>query len=222
MPDIQAFMEDSLCMEEGCKGLLVVLSGPSGVGKGTVCRRLIAENPNMALSISATTRQRRETEQDGKDYFFKSKEEFARMIQEGEFLEYMRVFGTDSYGTPRKFVMDKLDAGEDVILEIDVQGGLRVKEVCTEAVLVFMAPPSMDELKRRLIDRGTETEQSIAKRTEVAYTEMQCISYYDYVVINSTVEQAVRGIEAIVHAEKSRVARCEDLINLLLEGSDAL
>lgn len=209
-------------MEEGCKGLLIVLSGPSGVGKGTVCRKLIAENPGISLSISATTRARRETEEEGRDYFFKTKEEFSRMIQEDEFLEYMRVFGTDYYGTPRKYVMDKLEAGQDVILEIDVQGGLRVKDVCPEAVLVFMAPPSMDELRRRLIDRGTESEQSIERRTAVAYTEMQCISYYDYVVINNTVDDAVRGIEAILHAEKSRVSRCEDLINLLLEGCDTI
>lgn len=209
-------------MEDGRRGLLVVLSGPSGVGKGTVCRKLLAANPNMTLSISATTRPRRENEVDGREYFFIPKEEFSRMVREGEFLEYMRVFGTHSYGTPRQFVMEQLEKGRDVILEIDVQGGLRVKEVCPEAVLVFLAPPSMEELKRRLIDRGTETEQSIECRTEAAYTEMQCISYYDYVTINTTVEQAVEGIEAIVYAEKSRVVRSDDLINLLLGGCDTI
>ncbi len=207
-------------MRDGRQGLLVVLSGPSGVGKGTVCRKLLESNPSMTLSISVTTRPMREGEQEGRDYFFRSKEEFSRMVRDGEFLEYMRVFGTHSYGTPKKYVQEQLDAGRDVILEIDVQGGLRVKEVCPEAVLVFLAPPSMEELKRRLISRGTESEESIDRRTDVAYSEMQCITYYDYVVINCAVEQAVEGLEAIIHAEKSRVARSDDLISLLLEGCD--
>ena len=207
-------------MRDGRQGLLVVLSGPSGVGKGTVCRKLLESNPSMTLSISVTTRPMREGEQEGRDYFFRSKEEFSRMVRDGEFLEYMRVFGTHSYGTPKKYVQEQLAAGRDVILEIDVQGGLRVKEVCPEAVLVFLAPPSMEELKRRLISRGTESEESIDRRTDVAYSEMQCITYYDYVVINCAVEQAVEGLEAIIHAEKSRVARSDDLISLLLEGCD--
>ncbi len=207
-------------MRDGRQGLLVVLSGPSGVGKGTVCRKLLESNPNMTLSISVTTRSMREGEQEGRDYFFKSKEEFSRMVSDGEFLEYTRVFGTHSYGTPKKYVQEQLDLGHDVILEIDVQGGLRVKEVCPDAVLVFLAPPSMEELKRRLISRGTESEESIDRRTEVAYSEMQCITYYDYVVINCTVEQSAVGLEAIIHAEKSRVSRSDDLISFLLEGSD--
>ncbi len=207
-------------MRDGRQGLLVVLSGPSGVGKGTVCRKLLESNPNMTLSISVTTRSRREGEQEGRDYFFRSKEEFARMARDGEFLEYTRVFGTHCYGTPKKYVQEQLDLGHDVILEIDVQGGLRVKEVCPDAVLVFLAPPSMEELKRRLVSRGTENEESIDRRTDVAYSEMQCITYYDYIVINCTVEQSADGLEAIIHAEKSRVSRRDDLISLLLEGCD--
>lgn len=208
-------------MEER-RGLLVVLSGPSGVGKGTVCHKLIEGNPNMTVSVSVTTRPIRPGEAEGKDYFFRSRGEFARMASEGEFLEYTRVFDVHSYGTPRKYVMDQLEKGRDVILEIDVQGGLRVKEVCPDAVLVFLVPPSMEELKRRLVARGTETEESVERRTQVAYAEMQCITAYDYLVINSTVEEAVAGMEAVVHAEKSRVSRSVDLISLLLEGRDIL
>jgi len=209
-------------MMDGRQALLVVLSGPSGVGKGTVCRKLIESNPNMTVSVSVTTRPMRPGEVDGKDYFFRSREEFSRMVRDGEFLEYTRVFGTHCYGTPRKYVTERLSEGRDVILEIDVQGGLRVKEVCPEAVLVFLAPPSMEELKHRLVSRGTESEESIERRTEVAYTEMRCITAYDYVVINSTVDDAVVGMEAIVHAEKSRVARSVDLISLLLEGCETV
>lgn len=207
-------------MKDGRQGLLVVLSGPSGVGKGTVCRKLLESSPNMTLSISVTTRAMRPGEQEGKEYFYRSDEEFLRMVRGGEFLEYVRVFGTDSYGTPKKYVQEQLDAGRDVILEIDVKGGLRVKEVCPEAVLVFLAPPSMEELKHRLVSRGTESPEAVKRRTDVAYSEMQCISYYDYVVINCTVEDSVKGMEAIIHAEKSRVSRSNDLISLLLEGCD--
>ncbi|HPY37387.1 MAG TPA: guanylate kinase [Clostridia bacterium] len=207
-------------MDKNSKGLLIVISGPSGVGKGTVNRKLLKDNPQVVFSVSVTTRSKRENEVDGKEYFFRSEEEFSQMIKDGEFLEYMRVFGMFSYGTPRAFVNEQLNAGNDVILEIDVQGGLRVKEVCEDAVLIFLAPPSMEELKARLVERGTEDEHSIERRTEVAKDEMRCISYYDYVVVNSSIGQAVKGIEAIIHAEKSRVKRSSDLITLLLEGCD--
>ncbi|MDL2235480.1 guanylate kinase [Christensenellaceae bacterium OttesenSCG-928-L17] len=199
-------------------GLLIVLSGPSGVGKGTVCKRLLEANENITYSVSATTRPRRPGEVEGSHYFFMQENEFLQMARNKEFLEYTRVFGEYSYGTPRKYVMDQLQAGRDVILEIDVQGGLQVKETYPDAVLIFVAPPSMDELKRRLVDRGTEDPESIRLRTETAYGEMQCISFYDYVVINDAVENALVGIEAIVHAEKSRVTRREDIVSLLLEG----
>ena len=201
-------------------GLLIVLSGPSGVGKGTVCGGLIANNKNITYSVSVTTRERRHNEKEGEHYFFVSEKAFSQMARNGEFLEYTQVFGENSYGTPRKYVMDQLQAGRDVILEIDVQGGLQVRESFQEAVLIFVAPPSMEELKRRLVERGTETEEAIQRRTETAYREMQCISFYDYVVINDTLHNALQGIEAIIHAEKSRVTRRDDIVSLLLEGDE--
>ena len=201
-------------------GLLIVLSGPSGVGKGTVCTGLIANNANITYSVSATTRARRQNEKEGEHYFFVSDEKFSTMARNGDFLEFTQVFGENSYGTPRQYVMDQLKAGKDVILEIDVQGGLQVRESFKEAVLIFVAPPSMEELRRRLVERGTESEASIQRRTDTAYREMQCISFYDYVVINDTLSNALQGIEAIIHAEKSRVTRREDIVSLLLEGDE--
>lgn len=209
-------------MEEQRPGLLVVVSGPSGVGKGTVRNEILRANPNMVLSISATTRPMRVGEQEGRDYFFVSNETFEEMIVENAFLEYICGFDGRSYGTPRKYVQENLDARRDVLLEIDVQGGLKVKQMCPEAVLIFLAPPSMDELKRRLTERGTETPESIEQRTKIAYKEMECVSYYDYVVVNNTIEMAKEGIAAIIHAEKSRVVRSDDLISLLLERRDVL
>lgn len=207
-------------MQDFLPGLLVVISGPSGVGKGTICEELLKTNENLTYSVSATTRPRRKGEVDGQHYFFLTQDAFNAMVQTGAFLEYTRVFGEHSYGTPRQYALDKLNEGKDVILEIDVQGGLHVQEAYPDAVLIFIAPPSMDELKRRLIERGTETDEDIARRTQTAYEEMACISYYDYVVLNDTVESAMEGISAIIHAEKSRVKRRDDLITILLEGRD--
>ncbi|MDL2258227.1 guanylate kinase [Eubacteriales bacterium OttesenSCG-928-K08] len=208
-------------MQDKKPGLLIVLSGPSGVGKGTVCAGLLAQDDNATYSVSATTRKKRPNEVEGKSYFFVNEAQFSQMAHRGEFLEYTRVFSEYSYGTPKKYVFEQLEQGKDVILEIDVQGGLQVKEVYEGAVLIFVAPPSMDELKRRLVGRGTESEEAIVRRTQAAYQEMQCISLYDYVVINDTVESALEGITAIMHAEKSRVSRREDLVSLLLGGMDS-
>lgn len=203
-------------MESEKRGLLIVLSGPSGVGKGTICQELVGSTDSIAYSVSVTTREKRPGEVEGKDYFFVSDEEFVRMAREGEFLEYTRVFGKNSYGTPKKYVMEQLERGLDVILEIDVQGGLHVRQELPEAVLVFIAPPNMQELKKRLIDRGTENEEDICKRTETAYQEMLCISFYDYLVVNSTVQEAVNGVRSILCAEHARVSRNENLMNILL------
>lgn len=199
-------------------GLLIVISGPSGVGKGTVRNEVLCACPNTVLSVSATTRQMRKNEREGQDYFFVSQEKFSRMIEENAFLEYIQGFDGKSYGTPRAYVEQNIAAGRDVLLEIDVQGGLHIKQSFPDSVLVFLAPPSAQELKRRLIERGTETPESIERRTQIAQSEMECVSYYDYMVVNTTVEHAKDGILAIIYAEKSRVGRNADLISLLLEG----
>ena len=152
------------------EGLLLVVSGPAGVGKGTIDRVLLERNPNMRLSVSATTRAPRPGEIDGVHYFFISDEKFQQMVSKGEFLEYVHVFNMDYYGTPRSFVEEEIALGHDVLLEIDVQGAMRVRETYPDAVLVFIAPPSMGKLKSRLVGRGTETPEAIERRFETAFS----------------------------------------------------
>lgn len=195
------------------KGVLIVLSGPSGVGKGTVCKELLARNPQVKLSVSATTRAPRPGEVEGVSYFFKTREEFERMIAAGEFLEYMDVFGMNYYGTPRAYVEQQLAAGNDIVLEIDVKGAMNVKRLCPEAVLVFIAPPSMETLKKRLVGRGTETAEAVERRTQEAFAEMKLLPEYDYAVINDVLEDAVCSVETIIKAERLRVCRRADLTN---------
>jgi len=192
-------------------GLLIVISGPSGVGKGTVCKRLLSNNKNINLSVSATTRQARAGEIDKVSYYFISKEEFEKMVEKGEFLEYAYVHG-NYYGTPKKYVLDKVKNGQDVLLEIDIQGALKVKEIYPDGVFIFIMPPSMEELKKRIINRGTETEEAIAKRFEAAYKEIEYVFKYDYAVLNDEVENAVKKIEAIIDAERCKVSRQLDII----------
>ena len=200
------------------KGLLIVVSGPAGVGKGTVNAALMAKHPEIKLSVSATTRAPRPGEIEGVHYFFKTKEEFARMIEENAFLEYMHVFGMNYYGTPRAFVETERDKGHHVILEIDVQGAMKVKAACPDAVLVFIAPPSLKILKDRLVGRGTETQESIDVRTATALEELKMLPAYDYMVINDVVEEAVADMEAILSAELNRTARNTELITKLSGG----
>lgn len=199
-------------MNQTRRGLLLVVSGPAGVGKGTVDNSLLMRNSNIRMSVSATTRKPRPGEIDGIHYFFKSEEEFRRMIDEGAFLEYMHVFGTDYYGTPRSFVEEELAAGRNVILEIDVQGGMTVKAAYPDAVLIFVAPPSMSELKTRLIGRGTETPENIEKRFVTAFAEVECAKNYDYVVINDVLDVAVGRVESIISAERCRCSRNETFL----------
>jgi len=199
------------------KGLLIVLSGPSGAGKGTICKALMKKEKNLKLSISATTRQPRSGEIEGKNYFFKSEEEFEKMIENDSFLEWAKVYD-HYYGTPKDFVLKNLEEGNDVVLEIDIQGALKIKEKFPEGVFIFILPPSMEELKNRIKKRGTETEEEIIKRFKSAYEELNYVSRYNYVVINDSVEEAVEKIKAIIIAEKCRVDRNKDLYLEIKEG----
>ena len=191
------------------QGLLVVVSGPSGAGKGTVCKAYRERHPDTRLSVSATTRGPRPGEMEGINYFFKTRESFLKMIEDGDFLEHAEVYG-NYYGTPKKYVRDNLMEGHDIILEIDIQGALAVKDKFEEGVFVFIVPPSMEELKRRIVTRGTETKEDVLRRFQKSYEELNFIKRYNYVIINDTVENAVSKLEAIVTAEKCRVSRLND------------
>lgn len=186
------------------KGLLFVISGPSGVGKGTISRQLLKEVPSIKYSVSATTRAPREGEKDGVNYFFLSIDDFQRMIKEDAFLEYANVYG-NYYGTPREFVEKELKAGNHVLLEIDIQGALQVRKKAPDAVFVFIVPPSIEELQARIMGRGSETPESLRTRLRSAVQEMEFVSQYDYVVLNDEVSQAVCKIKCIITAEECRV-----------------
>lgn len=185
------------------QGVLVVISGPSGAGKGTVIKKLLEENENMCLSVSCTTRQPREGEVDGVHYYFKTMQEFKTMLRGGEFLEFATVFD-NYYGTPVFAVEERRKEGKDVVLEIDVQGAMEVRKKIADAVLIFIMPPSMEELRKRLTGRDTETEEQIEKRFSTAYYEMKFKSQYDYVVVNDEVENAVAEIGRIIEKEHEK------------------
>lgn len=199
------------------KGLLIVLSGPSGVGKGTV-RKAIFSQPDTAFeySISMTTRSPREGEVDGVDYFFKTREEFEALIEQGELLEYAEYVG-NYYGTPVEYVRKTLDAGKDVFLEIEVQGARQVREKFPDGLFIFLAPPSLSELKNRIVTRGTETEDLINNRMLTARDEIEMMELYDYVVENDQVDRACERINAIVVAEHCRRERVQHRYKKMLE-----
>jgi guanylate kinase len=190
----------------GDSGLLLVLSGPSGVGKGTVCKALRERMPNLVYSVSATTRAPRAGEVEGVNYFFKTKEEFRQMIERDELLEWAEYVG-NYYGTPRKFVEETIADGRDVILEIEVQGALQVKKKFPQGIFLFLAPPDLAELENRIVGRGTETEQTIRHRMEVARSEIELMDHYDYVVVNDVIECACDRIQAIITAEHLKKER---------------
>jgi guanylate kinase len=194
------------------EGLLLVISGPSGVGKGSVCQALMRRNPNVKMSVSCTTRAPRPGEIDGVDYFFQNEVAFEQMIAKEAFLEYVRVFNLDYYGTPRAYVEQQRAAGKDIILEIDVLGAMKVKKSCPDAVLIFIAPPSMSALKARLIDRGTETPEALDLRFDAAFEELNNMGSYDYIVINDLLDKAVLQLEQILSAERLRVFRNVELV----------
>lgn len=193
-------------------GKLFILSGPSGTGKGTICKELLAET-DLELSVSMTTRKPRTGETEGVSYYFVSKDDFLRKIDQNGLLEYAEVYG-NYYGTPKQPVIDKLSAGTDVILEIDTQGALKVKENYPDGVCIFILPPSMAELRKRLTGRGTETEEAIELRLSETLKELSYIDKYDYCVVNGQLDEAVARVKAIVVAEHSRVTfTAEELIS---------
>lgn len=196
-------------------GLLIVFSGPSGAGKDTILKCLMEKNPNIKLSVSATTRTPRIGEIDGKDYFFIDRNQFSAMEENGDLLESAEYCG-NCYGTPRKPIENWIADGNDVVLEIEVQGASQIKNKCPDCVSVFLLPPSLKVLEQRLRDRKTENEESIQKRLDIARTELLEVDHYDYVVINDTLNSATDEIIHIICAEKCRVRRDTDLIERVL------
>lgn len=188
------------------KGLLIVVSGPSGSGKGTVLNKLFSLRNGIFYSVSATTREPRPGEIEGKNYFFLSKEEFTRQIASGNMLEHAQYCG-NYYGTPRIAVEERLNRGDDVILEIDVQGAAKIRQSCPDSVSIFLMPPSLAELEKRLKSRGTESEEKIRNRLATAKAEIDARENYDYIVINDVISTAAKKISSIITAEKLRTIR---------------
>ena len=196
------------------EGVLTVVSGFSGAGKGTVMKRLIQKYDDYALSISVTTRNPREGERDGIEYFFKTKEEVEAMIENDEFLEYAR-YVDNYYGTPRFYVEEMLAKGKNVILEIEIQGAMQIKAKNQEAVLVFVTPPSFEELRNRLVGRGTETADVIESRLKRASEEAEGMPSYDYILVNDQVEDCVDRLHQIILRERAKAQRNEAFINTI-------
>jgi guanylate kinase len=192
------------------KGNLIVISGPSGSGKGTIIDNLKKINKNIWVSISATTRNMRPGDEDGQTYFFLTKDEFEKRIKEDDFLEYAK-YNDNYYGTPKSKILEHLDQGIDVILEIEIQGALKVKELVPDTIFIFILPPSMSELRKRLIGRKTENREVILKRFERAYQEINEVTKYNYVVTNDDIDDATQKVNSILLSEKCRVDRIEEV-----------
>lgn len=198
------------------KGLLLVVSGPSGAGKGTICGELRKRMPDLAYSVSITTRDPRPGEIDGKHYFFKTVDEVKDMIFKGELLEYAKVYD-NYYGTPRPYVEKLLNEGKDVLLEIDIQGALQVKKVFPGGVFVFIVPPSLDELSSRIYKRGTDSEEVIEKRLAAATTELTYASEYDYIIVNDVAEKATDKVMTLLEAERYRAKRTFFIVDEIIK-----
>ena len=203
------------------KGVLAVVSGFSGAGKGTVMKKLLESFDDYALSVSVTTRKPRPGEVDGKDYFFRTKEEVEEMIAQDQLLEYAR-YVDNYYGTPRSYVEEKLSEGKNVILEIEIQGAMKIKEKIPEAVLIFVTPPSVDELRRRLEGRGTETQEVIESRLSRAAEEAEGMEDYDYLLINDDLEECVNELHRIISSERCKTQRNTEFIKRIQEESRGL
>lgn len=196
------------------KGILLVISGFAGTGKGTLVKSLLEKYDNYALSVSATTRQPRPGEEDGVHYFFKTKEEFLKMIEEGALVEYAQYVG-NYYGTPKAYVEQQLEAGKDVILEIEIQGALKIKERFPDTLLLFLVPPDADTLEARLKNRGTETLDVITQRLNRAVEEAESIDKYDYLIVNDDLEECVEETHGIIQAEHFRTYRNNEYLENL-------
>lgn len=193
------------------RGLLFVMSGPSGTGKGTICEQLLEREKNLFLSISATSREKRKGETEGVTYYYLTKEQFQQMIDDGEMLEWAQYSG-NFYGTPKKAVAEMIDAGKNVLLEIEPQGALNVKRMFPEAILIFVVPPSMKELKRRLEERGRESKEQIMERLEASKWEFEQAPKYNHVVVNDDLDRCVEEVLDIFHKEIQDLMKVESLL----------
>ncbi len=198
------------------KGLLVVVSGPSGTGKGTVCKKLLSQRDNVRYSVSATTRKPREGEIEGQSYFFVSESNFLDMIKNDALIEWDK-YCDNYYGTPKSYVDSCMEKGVDIILEITVEGALEIKQKYPDSVLIFILPPSFDELRRRIESRATECSEVIEKRMQKAVSEIKYVSKYDYLILNDSVEQAVLNIEKVLDSERLKPSRNVEMIETLFK-----